>query len=917
MKAEPLIPETKTVTLGAGGLLRRAIAYALDQYVTVLTFMGVLAGVIYIILIADLQSQEGGTAAVNLAAQQRMLAQRAEFLTLQLISTHSHPERQKIRQEMLETLAIFESQHNYLRDGARLIRQGPRLLAEPGVLAPELRTIFFEAPLKLDRDINTYILAVKGLLGTPIDKADENDSNVRAILSETADRILDGLDKVVTFHQREADFRLKNTQNLQSVSLAMIIFALFVSGSLILRPLVMRLKDSMASLKTQKDFSDNVINTAQALIVGVDPHGRVALFNRYAQEITGWMEEEVRGSKFFERFFAPQDRAVLEASFKAMMGGERADETGVETPVLIRSEETVDVVWHNTVILDPETRKPALFLATGDDITERKRAENRLQQTLGELERLSARLQGEVNLAAALQQSILPSPKIDLPGVQGQATLITASEVGGDYYDYYPVSGYQSVFLIGDVSGHGVAAGAMVSAAKGGLYPLMNEGVHSPAEILRSLNQTILVTARQSLLMTMSCLSLDGRTGHLRFANAGHVLPYLRRRGESAWAMLEGASGLPLGKSADVDYLALEQELTLEIGDRLFLFTDGLVEQESPLGEPFGYDRLERALREHGDATPQELHDIILGQLRRHCGAEGFEDDVTLAVIEHSDRVEIQAAGEVSSDQLIRISEGIYRGHRERFASPISRQLVVFVSEGEFHDLLPRMAMDGIRRVLPRDDAFYHRLGWESLLAQHHLSPIEDVYALTPDRMDARQFQLTHSDDKLFLMEETRAWLDELGILDEDHLDGALVVMDEMIENCLYAAPRDGQSRPYHEKGATRELSPNESIRIDVVAGPSTLGMMATDNWGTLTPSTYLDYLTHTLRSGVEAGVGGAGLYLMWRMSDYLQIRVAPRRQTQITTLWDLNRPLAVGLRTGFQFLYHSEFDEVVTHELG
>jgi hypothetical protein len=55
----------------------------------------------------------------------------------------------------------------------------------------------------------------------------------------------------------------------------------------------------------------------------------------------------------------------------------------------------------------------------------------------------------------------------------------------------------------------------------------------------------------------------------------------------------------------------------------------------------------------------------------------------------------------------------------------------------------------------------------------------------------------------------------------------------------------------------------------------------------------------------------------MWRMSDYLQIRVLPSQRTQITTLWDLNRPLNIGLRTGFQFLYHNELNEVVTHVAG
>jgi hypothetical protein len=470
--------------------------------------------------------------------------------------------------------------------------------------------------------------------------------------------------------------------------------------------------------------------------------------------------------------------------------------------------------------------------------------------------------------------------------------------------------------LIGDVSGHGVAAGTMVSAAKGGLYPLVSEGITHPAEILRSLNANILGTAQQSLLMTMSCLSLDGRTGRVRFANAGHVFPYLRRRDSNEWGMVEGSVGLPLGKSVDVDYLAVEQEFDLEIGDRLFLFTDGLVEEESPLGEPFGYDRLERLLQQHAHSDAEVLHKAILDALRVHCGSEGFSDDVTLAVIDHSDRVETHAIAD-TSDQLIRISEGLYRGHRDRFNSPVSRQLVVFLSEGEFYDLLPRLAEDGIRRVVPRDESFYHRTGWDKLLGQHRYIGGDDLYALTPDRMDERSFQLTHSDEKLFLMEETRAWLDELGIMSEDNLDALLIVMDEMIENSLYGAPRDGQSRPYYQKGQARGLEQHEALRIDVAVGTETVGLMVTDNWGTLTPSVFLDHLINTLESGVEPGTGGAGLYLMWRMSDYLQIRVLPSQRTQITTLWDLNRPLEVGLRTGFQFLYHNELNEVVTHVAG
>jgi sigma-B regulation protein RsbU (phosphoserine phosphatase) len=917
MQAET-VPSGEQGTLSFQDLILKGVTWLMDQWATALSLLAMMATVTYAILIADLKSQEGGAAALNLAGYQRTLIERGVVLTYKLAESQTHADRQQIRQQIVETMTLLENQHSYLREGKRLIRQGPRLLAEPGELAPELYRMYFGEELNLDRKVTEYLMTMRKLLSKPMDQVAPDDPEFRYLRSEGPEQILQGMDKVVAYYQQDADFRLQNTQNLQLVTLTMLLFSLVVGGTFMLKPLVQRLQDSMGNLQTQRDFNENIINTAQALIVALDAQGRIVLFNRFAQEITGWMEEEIRGEDFFERFFAEEERAKLREVFETVMQRGFAEEGGVETPMRIRSEETVDIIWHNTVVRDPASKQAVLFLATGDDITERKRAEDRLQLTLAELEKLSARLQEEVNLAATLQHSILPSPEIALPGVQGIATLVTSSEVGGDYYDYFQVGGYHSVMLIGDVSGHGVAAGTVVSAAKAGLYPLVAEGLVRPAEILRSLNETMLATAHQTLLMTMGCLSLDSRNGRLRFANAGHVLPYLKRRGEQEWSMIEG-TGLPLGKSLDTDYLAVEKELELDIGDRVFFFTDGVVEQESPRGEPFGYDRLEAVLRQHGDAEPRVLQERILAALRAYSGREHFDDDVTVAVVEHTDRVEAEAGRDDASDQqLIRVSEGFYRKARQdHFSSPTSRQLVVFMSEGEFHDLLPRLSADGIRRVLPRDDEFYQRLGWEQLLAQHHQSPDDDLYGLIRDRTVERQFQLTHSDEKLFLMEESRAWLEELGMLSPDHLDAVLLVMDEMVENSLYGAPRDGQNRPFYIKGSERGLGTNEQVRINLTVGPKTVGLSVTDNWGTLTPAIFLDHLTHTLAEGVDPGVGGAGLYLMWRMSDYLQVRVTPHHRTQITTLWDLNRPLQVGLKTGFQFLYHSEYDEVVSHDAG
>jgi PAS domain S-box-containing protein len=401
--------------------------------------------------------------------------------------------------------------------------------------------------------------------------------------------LLEEISKASTIYQRQSEFMLGSTANKQHMMFAISLATLFLVGGLLLQPLVLKLRDSALKMKAEKAFADNVINTTQALIIGLDADANVLLFNHYAEENTGWAEEEVKGHDFFDQFIPLQEQDKLRQLFLDMMTGEVQYADAIETSLEIATGDLLNVVWNPTIITD-STGKAVMFLATGLDITERKAAEQRVSLANAELAQLTSRLQGEVNLAATLQRSILPQPVIDLPGIQGLANLLTSSEVGGDYYDYYKVGGYHSVMLIGDVSGHGVAAGTMVGAAKAGVYPLIHEGITNPSEILNLLNQTMRVTAQQSLLMTMACLTLDARTGRLIFANAGHVLPYLLRNGAQQWQMLE-ASGLPLGKSMDSDYQQTAIELTLEVGDKLFLYTDGLVEEESPSGEAFGYDR--------------------------------------------------------------------------------------------------------------------------------------------------------------------------------------------------------------------------------------------------------------------------------------------------------------------------------------
>jgi PAS domain S-box-containing protein len=887
-------------------IFQRIVNNMLGQYVTVLLVLGAVSTITYLILITDIKNQEGNARLVKMSVEQGLMVSNINMALTRKAFVTDKTELHRINSQLLSTVLQLTQDHEALKSGYRFVKEKERLVQTRGELSPELRALYFEGSRPLDPLMRSYLNIVRDLQHMPPDTLKLDDPELNKILINISPLLLDALNRASLLQQRQSEFMLGSTANKQNLIFAISIVTLFLVGTILLQPMVARLKDSALKMKQEKAFADNVINTTQALIIGVDERGEVVLFNHYAEENSGWSEEEVKGKDFFEQFIPAADREELFNLFINMMSGaiEYADD--IETQMMVSTSDLLNIVWSPTVIKESKSAKPIMFLATGLDITERKEAEQKVTKANAELAQLTSRLQGEVNLAATLQRSILPPPRIDLPGIQGKASLLTSSEVGGDYYDYYKVAGHHSILLIGDVSGHGVAAGTMVSAAKAGVYPLIHEGISSPIEILNSLNETMRATAQQSLLMTMACLSLDARTGKLVFANAGHVLPYLLRHKAQHWEMLE-ASGLPLGKSIDSDYSATAVELILDVGDRLFLYTDGLAEEESPSGEAFGYDRLEALLNANVDAEPDALHDIMMDALRLHCRGTAYTDDVTIVVVTHSDRV-IQAAAVNEVSDIIRISENFYR-QGDHPIPRISKEYVVFLAEHSYADLLTRFSQDGICRILPRHNDFCKKLGWEHLLNQHHETPNDDLYVLIPETPEYRQFQLTHTEDKPFIMEEIQSWLSDHKHLPNDHIEALIIILDEMTENSLYAAPRDGKGVAYYVKGESRELSEHEEVRIDIAVTKDMLGLMITDNWGTLMPSVFLKNISRAMDDGVEAGVGGAGLYMMWRLSDYLQIRVHPQQRTQVTTLWDINGVIDMNVDSGIQFLYHSEYE--------
>lgn len=249
---------------------------------------------------------------------------------------------------------------------------------------------------------------------------------------------------------------------------------------------------------------------------------------------------------------------------------------------------------------------------------------------LATLKVLSARITEEVDRASKIQRDLLPPAEFLAGDIRISAGVITSSEIGGDFYDYFALGDGRLGLVVADVSGHGVQAGMVTTAAKASLHSLIGKGVTTPAALLYGMNNAILATARQSLLMTCLIVVIEPAADRMILANAGHNFPYVVTALGGRAEMIQEVSGYPLGFEENCSYREMTREFNP--GDTLCLYSDGIVECTGQDGEDFGYERMEKVLARAGDHSPAELRDLLRRSAELFTGAITFEDDVTLMI---------------------------------------------------------------------------------------------------------------------------------------------------------------------------------------------------------------------------------------------------------------------------------------------
>lgn len=277
------------------------------------------------------------------------------------------------------------------------------------------------------------------------------------------------------------------------------------------------------------------------------------------------------------------------------------------------------------------------------DITERKLAEEALQRAKNDLESANQSMQRNLQAAVRVQQALLPSSTLDVPGVEFAWRVDPCTELAGDFLNFYRLADNLAGAYLLDVSGHGVAASLLSVTVSRMLSGTSRQSVlfdaalgldqrnpASPRRVAEKLNELFPFDPRTAQFFTLLYGILDTKNRTLRYVSAGHLPPIrIPKRGEPT--QLESA-GLPIGLFPDSAWE--ERIVELDEGDRVYLYTDGLVEAESRKGVEFGIDRLTELLASLRDESLDRGLDQVIESVDAWTGPQPLEDDASILAIE-------------------------------------------------------------------------------------------------------------------------------------------------------------------------------------------------------------------------------------------------------------------------------------------
>ncbi len=240
----------------------------------------------------------------------------------------------------------------------------------------------------------------------------------------------------------------------------------------------------------------------------------------------------------------------------------------------------------------------------------------------------------ELEVATEIQARFFPQQTPNLEGYEVAGCSIPAKDVGGDYYDFIPnPEPGQHGFVVADVTGKGVPASLLMATMRATLRANIQNNPNDIVQALRQVNGDIYRDSPVDKFITSIYCNLDYESHELSYVNSGHNPPYIVRAKDNRIEELD-QGGLMLGIMEEIDLP--KATLSIDKGDILMLFSDGVTEATNPSGELFSEERFEQWLLDHNQLSAEEMKDALLKTLRDYADGSPQSDDITFIIVKRT-----------------------------------------------------------------------------------------------------------------------------------------------------------------------------------------------------------------------------------------------------------------------------------------
>lgn len=412
-----------------------------------------------------------------------------------------------------------------------------------------------------------------------------------------------------------------------------------------------RLQEYIADLKTATAANERMtskLEMAEAIQTSMKKVIGELMDNRPSDYSFDWLTQHMekvccrkgeylfhKGDKADRMFYIDKGSVRLEGLNHVVGKGSLIGEMGIITPA---KERTVSVVCEEDVELFSlyEEKAKALFYRDPSiifhlvHISITRSLEN-LKAAVAEKERIEA----DLRIARDIQAGVLPRSFPAFPDREDFdifALMEPAREVGGDFYDFFLINENKLCFIIGDVSGKGIPAALFMMVTQILLKTLAMSGL-PPDEALFKANNMIASENEQGMFVTILCAMLDTETGEVEIANAGHNPPLIHRGNGEGFEFMPLPEGIVLGPIEGARFSSLK--VTLEPGDLIFFYTDGVTEAMNPRSEFFSEERLRTTLSSLRGAETAELVSGVRDAVKGYAGEAPQSDDITMLALQY------------------------------------------------------------------------------------------------------------------------------------------------------------------------------------------------------------------------------------------------------------------------------------------